>query len=134
MSNQITDTFYQDCPIRNVLAHICSKWSLLVIYMMHRNESEDNKGKTKSIRFNALHQTIPDISQKVLTSTLRSLEADGFVTRKVYAEVPPRVEYSLTDRARSFIPLMESITVWAQDNMAGILKDRARAIENIHSR
>ena len=134
MSNQTTDTFYQDCPIRNVLAHICSKWSLLVIYMMHRNESDDNKGEDKSIRFNALHQTIPDISQKVLTSTLRSLEADGFVTRKVYAEVPPRVEYALTDRARSFIPLVESITAWAQDNMAGILKDRARAVENIHFR
>ena len=134
MSNQTTDTFYQDCPIRNVLTHICSKWSLLVIYMMHRNESDDNKGEAKSIRFNALHQTIPDISQKVLTSTLRSLEADGFVTRKVYAEVPPRVEYALTDRARSFIPLVESITAWAQDNMAGILKDRARAVENIHFR
>ncbi len=134
MSNQTTDTFYQDCPIRNVLAHICSKWSLLVIYMMHRNESDDNKEEARSIRFNALHQTIPDISQKVLTSTLRSLEADGFVTRKVYAEVPPRVEYALTDRARSFIPLVESITAWAQDNMAGILKDRARAVENIHFR
>ena len=122
MSNPTTDTIYQDCPIRNVLAHICSKWSMLVIYLMHRNESED-----KSIRFNVLHRAMPDISQKVLTSTLRSLEADGFVTRKVYAEVPPRVEYSLTDRARSFIPLVESMTAWAQDNMAGILKDRSRA-------
>ena len=127
MNNPTTDTIYQDCPIRNVLAHLCSKWSLLVIYMMHRNESEDNKDETKSIRFNALHQTIPDISQKVLTTTLRSLEADGFVARKVYAEVPPRVEYSLTDRARSFIPLVESMTAWAQDNMAGILKDRNKA-------
>ena len=123
MSNQTTDTIYQDCPIRNVLAHICSKWSMLVIYLMHRNESED-----KSIRFNVLHRAMPDISQKVLTSTLRSLEADGFVTRKVYAEVPPRVEYSLTDRARSFIPLVESMTAWAQDNMAGILKDRNKAV------
>ncbi len=118
MSNQITDTIFQDCPIRNVLAHICGKWSLLVIYVMHRNES---------IRFNALHKSIPDISQKVLTSTLRSLESDGFVTRQVYAEVPPRVEYSLTDRARSFIPVVENMIAWAQDNMAGILKDRSKA-------
>ncbi len=118
MNNQITDTIFQDCPIRNVLAHICGKWSLLVIYVMHQNES---------IRFNALNRAIPDISQKVLTSTLRSLESDGFVTRQVFAEVPPRVEYSLTDRARSFIPLVESMIAWAQDNMAGILKDRSKA-------
>lgn len=115
--NQITDTVISDCPIRNVLSHICGKWSLLVIYVMHQGDS---------IRFNALHRAIPDISQKVLTSTLRSLEADGFITRQVYAEVPPRVEYSLTDRARSFIPLVESMIAWAQNNMAGILKDRNR--------
>lgn len=115
MSNQITDPVFQDCPIRNVLAHICGKWSLLVIYVMRQNDG---------IRFNALNRAIPDISQKVLTSTLRSLETDGFVTRKIYAEVPPRVEYSLTDRARSFLPLVENMLVWAQDNMAGILKDR----------
>ena len=119
MSNQITDTIFQDCPIRNVLAHICGKWSLLVIYVMHQHES---------IRFNALNRAIPDISQKVLTSTLRSLEADGFVTRKVYAEVPPRVEYALTDRARSFLPLVESMITWAKSNMAGILKDRSKAM------
>ena len=115
--NQITDTVFPDCPRRNVLAHICGKWSLLVIYVMRQRDS---------IRFNALHRAIPDISQKVLTSTLRSLETDGFITRQVYAEVPPRVEYSLTDRARSFIPLVESMIAWAQNNMAGILKDRNR--------
>ncbi len=115
MSNQITDTFIQNCPIRNILAHICGKWSLLVIYVMHQNDN---------IRFNALNRAIPDISQKVLTSTLRSLEADGFVTRQVYAEVPPRVEYSLTARARSFIPVVENMIAWAQSNMTEILKDR----------
>ncbi len=115
MSNQIKETVFQDCPVRNVLAHICGKWSLLVLYVMRQNGS---------IRFGALHRAIPDISQKVLTSTLRSLETDGFVTRQIYAEVPPRVEYSLTDRARSFIPLVENMIAWAQDNMAGILKDR----------
>ena len=115
MSTQKKDPVFPDCPIRNVLAHICGKWSLLIIYMMRQNDS---------IRFNALNRAIPDISQKVLTSTLRSLETDGFVTRQTYAEVPPRVEYSLTDRARSFIPLVENMLAWAQDNMAGILKDR----------
>ncbi len=115
MKQPVTDPIFKDCPIRNVLAHVCSKWSLLVIYIMQQNSP---------IRFNALNKAIPDISQKVLTSTLRSLEADGFITRQVYAEVPPRVEYSLTDRARSFMPVVNNIIQWAQDNMAGILKNR----------
>lgn len=117
MSNQTTDTIFQDCPIRNVLAHVCGKWSLLVMYVLKQNDT---------IRFNALNKAIPDISQKVLTATLRSLEADGFITRHIYAEVPPRVEYSLTERGRSFIPLVENMISWAKDNMAGILKDRKK--------
>ena len=119
MSNQITDTLIQNCPVRNILAHICGKWSLLVIYVMHQSGN---------IRFNTLNRAIPDISQKVLTSTLRSLEADGFVTRQVYAEVPPRVVYSLTDRARSFIPVVENMIAWAQSNMTEILKDRNKKL------
>lgn len=117
-SRPTTDTIFIDCPIRNVLAHICSKWSLLVIHTMRGGSP---------MRFNALHRQIPDISQKVLTSTLRSLEVDGFISRKVYAEVPPRVEYALTDRAQSFIPLMESLVTWAMDHMAGIMKGREQA-------
>lgn len=117
MSNQTTNTIFQDCPIRNVLAHVCGKWSLLVMYVLKQNDT---------IRFNALNKAIPDISQKVLTTTLRSLEADGFITRHIYAEVPPRVEYSLTERGRSFIPLVENMISWAKDNMAGILKDRKK--------
>jgi DNA-binding HxlR family transcriptional regulator len=73
-----------------------------------------------------LRKQIPDISQKMLTSTLRTLEADGYVSRKVYAEVPPRVEYSLTPRARTLIPIIDSLIMWAQGNMAEILKDRQR--------
>ena len=119
MNKDLTDTIFQDCPIRNVLAHICAKWSMLVLYTIHSNES---------MRFNMLNKSIPDISQKVLTSTLRSLETDGFVVRHVYAEVPPRVEYSLTERAESFIPLVEELIGWAKDNMPGILRDRQRSM------
>lgn len=117
MNSEITEVVFKDCPIRNVLAHICGKWSLLVLYMINQNGN---------MRFNELHKSIPDISQKVLTTTLRGLEAYGFVVRRVYAEVPPRVEYSLTERARSFIPLMENMIMWAQDNMAGIIHDKDR--------
>lgn len=76
------------------------------------------------MRFNTLQKNIPDISQKMLTVTLRALEEDGFVKRQVYAEVPPRVEYSLTDRAISLLPHINSLISWAKDNMSAILVDR----------
>lgn len=120
MSRMVVDPIFVNCPIRNVLARISDKWSLLVIYTLKSHPGE-------SLRFGTLKRLIPDISQKMLTSTLRTLEADGYVTRTVYAEVPPRVEYSLTPRAQTLIPLMDSLIDWANDNMADILSDRARA-------
>ena len=117
MARMMKEMVFQDCPIRNVLSRICDKWSLLVIYTLNAHNAEP-------IRFNALRKLIPDISQKMLTSTLKTLEADGYVNRKVYAEVPPRVEYSLTPRSETLIPIMNSLKEWAGDNMAMILKDR----------
>lgn len=106
---------FPDCPIRHILARISDKWSLLVLYTL----------ETSGImRFKALQRSIPDISQKMLTSTLRTLEMDGYVSRKVYAEVPPRVEYALTERALSLLPHINALTDWAKANMAAILKDR----------
>ena len=121
MTRMIKEMVFQDCPIRNVLARISDKWSLLVIYTL-------NVRKEEPLRFNALRRLIPDVSQKMLTSTLKTLEADGYVNRKVYAEVPPRVEYSLTPRAESLIPIINDLIGWASDNMAAILKDRAKAV------
>lgn len=117
MARMMKEMVFQDCPIRNVLSRICDKWSLLVIYTLNAHNAEP-------IRFNALRKLIPDISQKMLTSTLKTLEADGYVNRKVYAEVPPRVEYSLTPRSETLIPIINSLIEWAGDNMAMILKDR----------
>ncbi len=118
----INDKVVQDCPIRNVLSRICDKWSMLILYILKRN------GGTP-VRFNALRKQIPDISQKMLTSTLRSLEADGYVERTVYAEVPPRVEYSLTPRSFSLIPLIDKLIDWATDNMAAIMNERNKSSE-----
>lgn len=114
----IDEYVFPDCPIRHVLARISDKWSLLVLFTLHNHNI--------SMRFNALSHSIPDISQKMLTKTLRTLENDGFVIRKVYAEVPPRVEYSLTERALSLIPHITALIDWAKNNMAAILKDRNR--------
>lgn len=122
MPKVIKETVFTDCPIRNVLARISGKWSLLVLYTLDRNGMSP-------MRFNQLRRAIPDISQKVLTTTLRTLETDGLICRKVFAEVPPRVEYSLTERALTLIPLIDSLINWAADNMVDIVRDRAQGIE-----
>lgn len=110
------DELHPDCPIRNILARFSDKWSLLILYTLNQQPA---------MRFNALRKAIPDISQKMLTITLRTLEEDGLLTRTVYAEVPPRVEYAITDRTRSLIPHINSLIGWAKDNMPAILHDRA---------
>lgn len=120
MVSMIKDKVFPDCPIRNILARICDKWSMLIVYTLNAHADEP-------LRFNALRKLIPDISQKMLTSTLRTLEEDGFVRRVVYAEVPPRVEYSLTDRSFTLIPIIEELIGWAANNMAPIMKDRERS-------
>ena len=112
---EIQNELYPDCPIRNILARISDKWSILVLFTLNQSAL---------MRFNALQKNIPDISQKMLTVTLRTLEEDGFVRRQVYAELPPRVEYSLTDRAVSLLPHINSLITWAKDNMNAILVDR----------
>lgn len=124
MPKVIKETVFMDCPIRNVLARISGKWSLLVLYALDRNG-------LSPMRFNQLRRAIPDISQKVLTTTLRTLETDGLICRKVFAEMPPRVEYSLTERALTLIPLVDSLINWAADNMADIVRDRAQGIEPV---
>ena len=118
-NKEIRDALFPDCPIRNVLARVGDKWSLLVLYNLQHREP---------VRFKELQRQIPDISQKSLTQTLRTLEEDGFVSREVFPEVPPRVEYSLTARAHSFLPLVENMINWAKENMEEIIKDRTNNI------
>ena len=114
---EIQNELYPDCPIRNILARISDKWSMLVLFTLDR---------PSAMRFSALQKSIPDISQKMLTVTLRTLEEDGFVRRQVYAEVPPRVEYSLTDRAMSLLPHINSLITWSKENMDALSADREK--------
>ena len=116
-NKELRDALFPDCPIRNVLSRVGDKWSLLILYNLQHREP---------VRFKELQRQIPDISQKSLTQTLRTLEVDGFVTREVFPEVPPRVVYSLTPRALSFLPLVENIIKWAMENMEEIIKDREK--------
>lgn len=114
--NQVLDPLFPECPVRNVLSRIGEKWSILVLLTLD--------GAFQPMRFKAIEAAIPDISQKMLTQTLRDLEADGLVLRHAYAEVPPRVEYKLADRSRSLLPHINSLVGWALDNLSDIIRDR----------
>lgn len=100
-------TCIEDCPVRNIIARFSSKWSILILCVLAENETT---------RFNAIGRAIPDISPKVLTSTLKILEQDGLVKRELFPEIPPRVEYSLTDKGRSLMPHINSLIGWAVCN------------------
>ena len=80
--------------------------------------------ESDSTRFSAISRAIPDISPKVLTDTLKSLERDGLISRKLYAEIPPRVEYSLTELGRSLMPHLAALTGWAIENFDAVMKRR----------
>lgn len=112
---EVRDALFPRCPIRNVLSRIGDKWSMLVLFTLENNGCQ---------RFKELQRNIPDISQKMLTATLKTLEADGLVRREAYAEVPPRVEYSLSDKGRSLLPLINNLLTWAIENMDGIIASR----------
>ena len=114
--NETRDALYPNCPIRNVLSRIGDKWSMLVLFTL--------KERNEQLRFKELQRNIPDISQKMLTTTLKTLEGDGLILRQAYAEVPPRVEYSLTERGKSLLPLINNLLAWATENMKDIMNSR----------
>ena len=93
------------CPVATTVALIGSKWKLLIMRNL----------LSRPWRFNELKKDLEGISQKVLTDSLRSMEADGLLTRTVYPEVPPRVEYTLTELGYSLRPILEAMRVWGKD-------------------
>ncbi|NNG49018.1 helix-turn-helix transcriptional regulator [Sphingomonas sanguinis] len=103
------------CPIREVLDRIGDQWSLLVLAALEPG----------TLRFNVLLRRIGDVSKQMLSRTLRRLEEDGLVARAVYAEVPPRVEYSLTDLGRSFLEPMRGLIRWADRHQPEVEAARA---------
>ena len=99
---------FPDCPVEMTLQLIGDKWKVLII--------RDLLTGTK--RFGELKKSVGNISQKVLTSNLRAMEESGLLIRKVYAEVPPKVEYTLTDRGYSLKPILDSMFNWGTEYMA----------------
>lgn len=109
------NVFNNNCPTRQVLDRIADKWTVLII----RRLSDG------TLRFAQIRRTVDGISQKVLTNTLRGLERDGIVSRRIYASVPPRVEYSLTDLGRSLSDMVGRICGWAEANIEMVQRARA---------
>lgn len=109
--------FDHPCPIRDVLDRIGDQWSLLVL------EALDGR----VVRFNELGREIGDISKQMLSRTLKRLEHDGFLTRTLYAEVPPRTEYQLTELGRSFLVPMRGLIRWADAHHGAICHARGLA-------
>ncbi len=105
----------ENCPIRNLLCRLGEKWSMLVMISLNANGV---------MRFSDLQRSIGDISGRMLTVTLRSLEADGLVARKIYPEVPPRVEYVLTASGASLMPHLDGLVGWALENLPVIVESR----------
>lgn len=116
-TNEIRNALYPNCPIRNVLSRVGDKWSMLILFTLENHPA---------IRFKELQRNIPDISQKMLTATLKALEADGLISREVFPEVPPRVEYALTEKGKSLLPLIDNLLTWASNNMEDIIASRER--------
>ena len=110
---------HHDCDFRDMLSRVGDKWSLLVIFIL--------KGRPAFRgRFSELKRSIPGISQRMLTATVRNLERDGMLTRHVYAEVPPRVEYELTPLGRGLTEPVLGLVSWLQSNWPAIRSARDR--------
>ncbi|MCE2734411.1 MAG: helix-turn-helix domain-containing protein [Cyclobacteriaceae bacterium] len=111
------NTRYSFCPVRDVITRISDKWSMLTIYAL---------GAYGTLRFNELKVKIGDVSQRMLTVTLRNLEEDGMIKRKVYPEIPPRVEYALTPLGEGLLKQVSLLGDWAQEHGASIIKNRTK--------
>ncbi|MBX3568996.1 MAG: helix-turn-helix transcriptional regulator [Rhizobiaceae bacterium] len=105
-----------DCPIRNVVQSIFGKWSSLLMMALAE----------RPYRFGELRRLVPDISQRMLTQTLRDLQRDGYVHREVFPTKPPSVEYSLTDLGRSMFASLHHILLWAETNFEAVRAARTR--------
>jgi len=95
-----------NCPMVTAISMIGGKWKPIILHML----------SSGTMRFGELKKNIPPVSQKMLTQQLRELETDGIIVRKVYAEVPPRVEYSLSGKGAALTPILDELYAWGQRN------------------
>ena len=107
---------HEFCPVKDIMDRFGDKWSLLAILRL------GDSGKT---RFNELKNKIEGVSQRMLTVTLRSLERDGIITRQIFAEIPPRVEYDLTPLGKDLLKQISGLSEWALGHMDTIIRARS---------
>lgn len=112
------DAYSAKCPTRVVLDHIAGKWTILVVDAL----------LTGTLRYTDLSRRIEGVSQKMLTQTLRLLEADGFLTRTVHPTIPPRVDYELTPLGRSLAEPITALRQWTETHINEIERARAEAV------
>lgn len=105
------------CPVRNILSYYSSKWGMLLLILL-----ED----AHTLRFSEIASAIPDISPKMLSSTLKTLETDGLLTRTIYASVPPKVEYSITPLGTELAQILKGLASWALKNYDIIKQNREK--------
>ncbi len=105
-----------DCPVRNVLDQLASKWSVLILSALAE----------RPFRFGELKREIGDISQRMLTQTLRDLQTDGLIEREVFPTAPPSVEYRLSPMGQSLMVPLTALVSWAGDNYPSIREARAK--------
>ncbi|MDX5593507.1 helix-turn-helix domain-containing protein [Pseudovibrio sp. SPO723] len=113
--NPAADAFVAHCPSRGLLTRIGEKWTMLIIVALAEGP----------VRFGALHRRIEGVSKKMLTQSLKNLESDGLLTRKLYDEMPLRVEYTLTPKGEELVPLITALKTWAE----GVVVERVRSGE-----
>lgn len=110
---------YEYCSASPILEWLGDKWALVVLLKLHENGV---------IRFNELYKTIPSISEKMLSTVLRSLVTDGLVGRKIYPSVPPKVEYYVSEFGETLIPHLERLKQWGQENFETIMENRQKQV------
>lgn len=106
---------YEYCKAAPMLEWLGNKWALVVLVKISENES---------VRFNELYRNIPSVSEKVLSQVLKQLTVDGIIKRELFPDVPPRVEYSVTDFGRTLLPHVEALIQWGQENFEQIMINR----------
>ncbi len=106
---------YEYCKAAPMLEWLGNKWALVVLVKISENEP---------VRFNELYRNIPSVSEKVLSQVLKQLTVDGIIQRELFPDVPPRVEYSVTDFGRTLLPHVEALIQWGQENFEQIMINR----------
>jgi DNA-binding HxlR family transcriptional regulator len=108
---------YAYCKAAPMLEWLGNKWTLVVLMKISEKEP---------VRFNELYRTIPSVSEKVLSQVLRQLAADGIIRSELFADVPPRTEYSVTDFGKTLLPHIEALINWGRDNFDTIMSNRQK--------